>query len=430
MANELTIWSTSGQTIYALIRKASDDTIWQTTTAAFVSWNAANIANYDVALSAGASDDYYTADMPSGITTAGYYRIGYFAQAGGSPATSDTPLGADEFYWNGTALQTAPGGSGPAGGTETVTLARAYLLRQARNATDTSLYSVAFQDDAIAGALNHVTKKYKLLKYVTAITIYPRYSGSDGAITSSDATFTSAGTTFTSADVGAYIKVIGAGAAGADLETTIASYTSAHVVELTATAGTTVTDATFYYAETAAALANPASVSLTDLPSDWRPEMFTGDGVTVTDENGGVLDDQESSQLTRISYSELMQLAAEDTSTGIPSHISFEGWSTCRVWPSPDDVYILRFHYWLPEVTWTHGGASVTLRTPADILYPVLDTLGIIKFQGNDVEHMAMVDRKKQEWKELEASFASPGNLAATVSFRDSLRTLSSRRRV
>jgi hypothetical protein len=63
----------------------------------------------------------------------------------------------------------------------------------------------------------------------------------DGAITSGQAILTSAAGAFTSADVGQPITVQGAGAAGADLNTTVLSYQSATQVTLAANAGTTVT---------------------------------------------------------------------------------------------------------------------------------------------------------------------------------------------
>ncbi len=63
----------------------------------------------------------------------------------------------------------------------------------------------------------------------------------DGAITATDATLTSASIGFALGDVGKYVIVEGAGANGSDLVTTIASYTSATEVELTAAASTTVT---------------------------------------------------------------------------------------------------------------------------------------------------------------------------------------------
>lgn len=71
--------------------------------------------------------------------------------------------------------------------------------------------------------------------------------GVDGAITASDATFTSASAAFVAGDVGKLIKVGAAGAAGATLITTIASINSGTSVELTATAGTSVTGANYTY---------------------------------------------------------------------------------------------------------------------------------------------------------------------------------------
>jgi hypothetical protein len=56
------------------------------------------------------------------------------------------------------------------------------------------------------------------------------------------------GGTFTAADVGKQIRVVGAGASGGDLITTIASFVSATVVNLTAAASTTVTVADVHYA--------------------------------------------------------------------------------------------------------------------------------------------------------------------------------------
>jgi hypothetical protein len=71
---------------------------------------------------------------------------------------------------------------------------------------------------------------------------------SDAAITSGDATLTSASALFADPDdVGARILVKGAGPNGYDLETTIASVTSATEVELTQSASTTVSGAVAQY---------------------------------------------------------------------------------------------------------------------------------------------------------------------------------------
>lgn len=68
-------------------------------------------------------------------------------------------------------------------------------------------------------------------------------TATDGTISSSSANFSSASGAFTSADVGQPITVKGAGASGADLNTTISTYTSATAVVLANTAGTSVTTA-------------------------------------------------------------------------------------------------------------------------------------------------------------------------------------------
>lgn len=66
---------------------------------------------------------------------------------------------------------------------------------------------------------------------------------SDGAITATASILSSLTAAFTSADVGLAVCVVGAGAAGADLVTTVATYTDATHVVLAAAASTTVTAA-------------------------------------------------------------------------------------------------------------------------------------------------------------------------------------------
>lgn len=61
------------------------------------------------------------------------------------------------------------------------------------------------------------------------------------SITSGAAILTSSGTPWTAADIGKSVRVVGAGAAGGNLDTTISAYTSPSQVTLGANAGTTVT---------------------------------------------------------------------------------------------------------------------------------------------------------------------------------------------
>jgi Major tropism determinant N-terminal domain/Pectate lyase superfamily protein len=69
-----------------------------------------------------------------------------------------------------------------------------------------------------------------------------------GAMTASSATFTdTTNGAFTSANVGQYITVVGAGAAGVDLSTTISSVQSSTSVTLATTASTTVSAATYAF---------------------------------------------------------------------------------------------------------------------------------------------------------------------------------------
>ena len=72
----------------------------------------------------------------------------------------------------------------------------------------------------------------------------------DGAINNGATLLTSASAPFVLADVGKLIVVVGAGAAGGNLQTTIASFVSATQVNTTATASTTVTNATVAWGTT------------------------------------------------------------------------------------------------------------------------------------------------------------------------------------
>ena len=65
----------------------------------------------------------------------------------------------------------------------------------------------------------------------------------DGDITTGTATLTSATAAFTAGDVGVQVIVVGAGVAGADLVTTVLTFTNATTVTLAASASTTVTNA-------------------------------------------------------------------------------------------------------------------------------------------------------------------------------------------
>jgi hypothetical protein len=67
----------------------------------------------------------------------------------------------------------------------------------------------------------------------------------DGVAVSGDATFTSALGSWTNGNIGDIFKVEGAGVAGAELQTTIASVNSAHSVELTVAPSTSVPAATY-----------------------------------------------------------------------------------------------------------------------------------------------------------------------------------------
>lgn len=101
MANTLTLTYTGAHSVYAIIRRTSNGTVWNGSS--FVTWADANIGDYDIPLSS-LGGDLYANNFPSAITTTIEYRVLYYEQAGASPATSDLLLSSEEGYWDGTGL--------------------------------------------------------------------------------------------------------------------------------------------------------------------------------------------------------------------------------------------------------------------------------------------------------------------------------------
>lgn len=85
-----------------------------------------------------------------------------------------------------------------------------------------------------------------------------RATSATGAMTASSAVLTDTNGAFTAANVGQYITVVGAGAAGVDLSTTILSVQSGTSITLTVAASTTVTGATYGYGTSDTAAINAA----------------------------------------------------------------------------------------------------------------------------------------------------------------------------
>lgn len=117
-----------------------------------------------------------------------------------------------------------------------------------------STWSTAFTDSVGGGGSSGLNNVYApLIK--SGDTLSQRYNvlhygatgdgiaDTTGAMTSSSATLTTTNSIFAAGDVGKVIVVVGAGTSSRDLVTTIASYTSATQVSLTASASTTVSNA-------------------------------------------------------------------------------------------------------------------------------------------------------------------------------------------
>lgn len=101
MANELNLRSTAtGETIYATIR-AFAGTMWNGST--LEALTVAHWTDYDIAMTeTPASSYYYVASWPASLTTAGWYYVDVYRQAGASPDISDSLIASLLVYWDGT----------------------------------------------------------------------------------------------------------------------------------------------------------------------------------------------------------------------------------------------------------------------------------------------------------------------------------------
>lgn len=149
---------------------------------------------------------------------------------------------------------------------------------EAHNAAGELLWTDTVKNRVVTAGLN------KLLDatFKTGLTTPAWYVGlvgaaiTDGAITTGTATFTSASAPFTAADAGRAIIVRGAGAAGADLVTTILSFGTTSSVTLAANAGTTVSGARALF-DARAADTSASHTSWTELAaySEANRQTFT-----------------------------------------------------------------------------------------------------------------------------------------------------------
>lgn len=92
---------TIGGTAYAQVRNESGQ-IWNTSgTPAFEVYNAANVADYDIALTEQGASGTFVGNLPT--LPRGIYFIEARMRAGGSPAESDTVFAAGTIRWTGSA---------------------------------------------------------------------------------------------------------------------------------------------------------------------------------------------------------------------------------------------------------------------------------------------------------------------------------------
>lgn len=102
LANEISQSFDGTSTLYALVYRQSDKSIYVTGTADFEAvgtWNDTRAGECDIPMTA--TGDRYYADFP--VVAAGQYHVEIRYQSGGSPDSDDFPIAQGEIIWNGTA---------------------------------------------------------------------------------------------------------------------------------------------------------------------------------------------------------------------------------------------------------------------------------------------------------------------------------------
>ena len=107
MANEISWRDTAtGDTLYATVRNAANQ-YWDVGAGAFETLVPASWDDYDIVMTETPAGGYtYVATFPAGITTAGFYYVTIYKQAGGSPALTDDVLASGTTNWDGSAEDT------------------------------------------------------------------------------------------------------------------------------------------------------------------------------------------------------------------------------------------------------------------------------------------------------------------------------------
>lgn len=103
MANELSVTYVGANAVYCLIRRMSDNTVWDPAALAWDVWADGDLDDYDIPMT-DRGGDLFTADAPSGLTNGIEYRFVYYERAGASPALTDLLLGSEEGAWSGSDL--------------------------------------------------------------------------------------------------------------------------------------------------------------------------------------------------------------------------------------------------------------------------------------------------------------------------------------
>jgi len=110
MASEIALAGvTSGSTVVVWIRRDADEYIFNNTLNTFGVYSdvTRDTGAYDVTLTEQGTSEYYTADFPTDITTAGLYNLAFYSRTGGSAPYDYEFETAGSLNWSGSAEEGA-----------------------------------------------------------------------------------------------------------------------------------------------------------------------------------------------------------------------------------------------------------------------------------------------------------------------------------
>jgi hypothetical protein len=316
MADEMVLAFDSGNTVYGIIRRRTDQYVYNGTT--FAVWNNSNITTYDVAMT-DRGGDYYTSDFPVGIG-AGTYDIVYYQQVGVDPTITDEIIGSQVLDRG---VVAATGTASVGTNISTVGELRTILQTFARNAgiidSGNLIYLPATADYAIQNTLNTFIDRTKCTMTTATITMAAAASTID------------------------FSGIVG--------------FSPYRLMRLWAV---------------------PSTGTMTGSPE-----------IDIID--------MDRIDTYRARFGDV---------TGHPGAIGFplQDGTSNKTAQTADVEYTVKARHYATLVAWTPGDAgasSTVINIPGDFAREAIEIGGVMRMQGQEIEHLPITDRRRQPWEDL-----------------------------